>query len=100
MNSISYSAESVDKLFARFIFTELALSMTSCLTGIFSVVNFGVSNSKLDNQATFTYWGGPHKDSESLIDYNHYMVDITGLNDGSHSKVERMDINNIFIGIP
>ena len=100
VTSIPYPIEAIDKLFARFIFTELPLSMSSYLTGIFSVVTFKSSISTKDNQATFTYFGGPHKDSESLIDLNHYLVDITGLNDGAHSKVQSMNINDIFIGIP
>ena len=100
VTSISYPIESVDKLFARFTFTELPLSMSSYLTGIFSVVDFGFNGSLLNNQATFTYYGGPHRDSESLIDLNHYIVSITGLSDGYHSKVQSMHINDIFIGIP
>ena len=75
--------------------------MSSYLTGIFSVVDLNVGNiSGKDNHSTFTYYGGPHKDSESLINLNHYIVSITGLNDGAHSKVQSMHINNIFIGIP
>ena len=74
--------------------------MSSYLTGIFSVVDFGFNGSLPNNQATFTYYGGPHRDSESLIDLNHYIVSITGLSDGYHSKVQSMHINDIFIGIP
>ena len=74
--------------------------MSSYLTGIFSVVGFRPENSSKDNHSTFTYYGGPHRDGESLIDLNHYIVSITGLNDANHSKVQSMDINNIFIGIP
>lgn len=75
--------------------------MSSYLTGIFSVVDFNVGSiSGKDNQATFTYWGGPHRDNESLMEFNHYIVTITGLNDGNHSKVQSIRINDIFIGIP
>ena len=99
--SISYSLpDTIDPLYARFIFTELPLSMSSYLTGIFSVVDFVTSSATKSNEATFTYYGGPHRDVENLIDYNHYIVSITGLNDGFHSKVQSMHINNIFIGIP
>lgn len=104
VDSIPYpvdeSTSAADPIYARFIFTELPLSMSSYLTGIFSVVSFNPENLSKNNEATFTYYGGPHRDTENLIDLNHYIVSITGLHDGHHSKVQSMDINTIFIGIP
>ena len=84
-------------MLSSFTFTDLPLLMGACLTGLGTVVSFNRVNTQI-NLSTYTYWGGPYKDS--TIDNHHFIMTITGLSGSYRDIINRMIINTIFIGIP